>query len=259
MTTQRKFYLHTFFWAVLMLLAISGMLMSFIFLLFDEPQEEKRSLSIAALLTCSLAFTASLHRILKAEQLWKRQSISKIMNNPAKILAKWEYPVQQWQEFKKLDLKERRKHPIIATAVILGFAILGFTIAYFGAEEKNGNLIGLAIIVALILGYMVWGFTQNNVKQLKQAYEKQKPGRIILAPEGAIINGEYLIPFEYQGGQLMQVQKVDYHDIPSLQFTVRIRTGTSNAFYQYHIPVPEGRDFEGSWVRQQYEKRLKAL
>jgi hypothetical protein len=143
--------------------------------------------------------------------------------------------------------------PRIATAVIVGMSCMSVLIAFF-ASNRDYTILAKFLPVALLIGVMVWLFTQANVEQLKKAYRKQQPGEIILSPKGIVINQSYLIPLNYFGGRLCRVSIGKRYGWSIMKFMVEVRAGGSNTYHHYFVPVPDERVHELHFVKLMYVK-----
>ena len=126
-------------------------------------------------------------------------------------------------------------------------------IAFF-ASNRDYKILAQFLPVAVLIGVLVWVFTQANVEQLKRAYRKQQPGEIILSPKGIVINRSYLIPLQYFGGKLCRVVIVKRYGWSSMKFTVEVNAGSTQAYHQYFVPIPEERVHDAPFVKLLYTK-----
>jgi hypothetical protein len=256
MTGQQQPILSIILWTIAMILCLSGVLIGFIFLAAESPGGLVRSLAIAGIMLAIVGFAYSLKQIILSEQGWKKRVIQHVLSHEGQLLARWQYPFRQWQAFQTADLAGKRKHPIVATAVVVGMlgVALGIAFAYEGA---NTGLLAVALAVLPLVGVMVWWITNAQVSLLKKAYASNKDGEIAVGRTGAVINRRYLIPFKFFGGSLAKVSVESKYGMDVLCFTILVRAGNSTALHHHYVPVPEGARLEAGLVKQRLDELYK--
>lgn len=252
MSKQGSFIAKTILWTVLMILGLSGALISGIFLTLKSPYAGTFFLLLLGMVSGLVFFAYSLRQIITGEQAWKQDTMGEILQNESEQVVQWKYTSEQWAAFKQGELEHRKKAPMTAAVSVAICMLIGIGIGYF-TEDMNNEVLMIVLSLLPVVAGMVWWIANASVGQIKKGYEAKKEGEVVLGLKGAVVNQSYLIPFKFFGGKLTQVKRMDHYGMSTLCFTVRTQAGRNDSHQDYHIPIPAGQDAEADLVKQRFQ------
>jgi len=245
--------LKMFTWTFLMILGFTGSIIARVYTQTEITAIPLYWAWLGVLGGILLAYF-SIQQIINLNATWRESLRKTILDLETEIIAHWQYNTAEWNEFSKRELNRKHKRMMLGVWAFVMMLIIATVLVAWYQESREAKTIYIMMETFMVMGGITSFFGWKYQRKMYQIYLKSNHPEVHFSPRGALINREWIIPFQRVNAYLSEVTTSNKYNQECLKVSIYQIGYETNVTTEHFIPIPQSQKNQVKEVIDQLRK-----